>query len=457
MSHQPFIERRTFLRGLGTLVALPVLESLVPRAALAATAAGAAKSVPPRRMAILYVPNGAHMPDWTPKAAGSAFDLPEILEPLRPFRGDLLVLSGLTQDHARPHGDGPGDHARAAAAFLTGCQPQKTSIKVGISVDQVAASQVGQKTRFPSLELGCDRGQQAGNCDSGYSCAYSNNISWKSESTPMAKEIDPRLVFERLFGGGVSGEAVEARARREKAQKSVLDFIREDAARLRGRLGADDQKKLGEYFEGVREIEKRIEKAQASRDKPVKLPRFEKPDGIPRDYAEHIRLMGDLMVLAFQADLTRVATFMLANEGSNKSYAAIGVSEGHHELSHHGGDKEKQAKIKKINLFHLQQVAYILGKMRAVKEGGETLLDRSMVVYGSGISDGNAHNHDELPILVLGKAGGTLKTGRHIRYPKNTPLNNLYLSLLDRIDSKTETLGDSTGRLPFLHGEKDNF
>jgi hypothetical protein len=443
------IPRRTFLRGLGTLVALPVLDSLLPRSRLLGSPA-APKPAPPRRLVFFYVPNGVNMQAWTPKA-GSSLELPDLLAPLKPYQKDLLVLSGLTQDKARPNGDGPGDHARAAAAFLTGAQPRKTAgadIKVGVSVDQVAASRVGQLTRFPSLELGCDRGPQAGNCDSGYSCAYSANISWKSESTPMAKEIDPRLVFERLFAGGTTAEAAEARARRDRARKSVLDSIREDAARLKGKLGASDGKKLGEYLEGVREIEKRIEKSEASRDRPVRLPRYERPDGIPRDYAEHIRLMADLLALAFQADLTRVATFMLANEGSNKSYAAIGVNEGHHDLSHHGGDKEKQEKIKKINLFHLQGLAHFLGKLKAAKEGGVSLLDRCMVVYGSGISDGNRHNHDELPILLLGKGGGTIKSGRHLRFPKDTPLNNLFLSLLDRIDSGAEMLGDSTGRLP---------
>jgi len=450
----PEVGRRTFLRGLGTLVALPVLESLLPRSPLLGAAA---KPAPPSRLAFLYVPNGVHMPDWTPQATGAGFEFPELLAPLRPFKSDLLVLSGLTQDKARPNGDGPGDHARAAAAFLTGAQPRKTAganIRAGVSADQVAAAKVGQTTPFPSLELGCDRGQQAGNCDSGYSCAYSANISWKSESTPMAKEIDPKLVFERLFGGGTTSEAAEARARRDQARKSVLDFIREDAARLRGKLGAADARKLGEYFEGVREIEKRIEKAQASKEKPVRLPHYEKPDGIPREYADHIRLMCDLLVLAFQANLTRVATFMLANEGSNRSYPWIGVGEGHHDISHHGGDKEKHAKLKKINLFHVQQLAYFLGKLKAVKEGGESLLDRSMIVYGSGISDGNSHNHDELPLLVAGKGCGTLKPGRHLRYPKNTPLNNLFLSLLDRMDSSTETLGDSAGRLPLLQGDK---
>ncbi|MGH9360776.1 MAG: DUF1552 domain-containing protein, partial [Thermoanaerobaculia bacterium] len=362
------------------------------------------------------------------------WELTPLLEPLRAHRQDLLVLTGLTQDKARPNGDGPGDHARAAAAFLTGAQPRKTAgadIRVGISADQLAAAKAGQFTRFPSLELGCDRSPQAGNCDSGYSCAYSANLSWKSESTPMAKEIDPKQVFDRLFGGGPRGEAEEARARREKDRKSVLDFIREDTRRLQGKLGQGDQRKLGEYLDGVRDIEKRIEKAQAQRGKTVRLPRYERPDGIPREYSEHIRLLCDLIVLAFQADLTRVATFMIANEGSNRSYPFLGVGEGHHDLSHHGGDKEKHEKIRKINLFHLRELAYLLGKLKAVREGSGSLLDHSMVVYGSGISDGNRHNHDDLPILVAGRGCGSIQTGRHLQLPKNTPLNNLFLSLLE--------------------------
>ncbi len=453
MENEPLMQRRTFLRGLGTLIALPALESLLPSRPLFSAAPKAASIT---RLAFLYVPNGLHMDDWTPKSTGANFTLPALGEPLRPFQKDLLILSGLSQDKAKPNGDGPGDHARAAAAFLTGAQPFKTSganIRVGVSADQVAAEKVGQYTRFASLELGCDPGMNSGNCDSGYSCAYSANISWKSESTPMAKEINPRLVFERLFGGGSGSEADRGRAIREAHRKSILDFVIDDAKGLKGKLGAGDQRKLGEYLDGVREIEKRIEKAAAAASRQVKLPAYKKPDGIPREYAEHIRLMYDLLVLAFQTDQTRVATFLIANEGSNRSYPWIGVSDGHHDVSHHGNDKEKQEKIKKINLFHVQQLAYFLGKLKSVREGGASLLDRSMIVFGSGISDGNRHNHNELPILVAGRGSGTLLPGRHVRYPKNTPLNNLFLSLLDRMDSTVERIGDSTGRLGMLQGE----
>jgi hypothetical protein len=443
MSHT-LLSRRTVLKGLGTAVALPWLEAMLPAVSLAGTAAKAA----PRRMAFIYLPNGIHMPDWTPKEVGKNFTLPYILEPLKPFQEQLMVLSGLTLDKARPHGDGPGDHARAMSSFLTGCQPRKThgaDIKVGVSVDQVAALKIGKETKFPSLEIGCEGGRQAGSCDSGYSCAYSSNISWRTESMPLAKEVNPRLVFERLFSSQVKGEADSSRAKRERYQTSILDFIAEDANRLKMRLGATDQRKLDEYLTALREIEVRLTRA----GKPIEgLPTgATRPTGIPKDYEEHLRLMSDLLALAFQADLTRVATFVFANDGSNRSYRSIGVPEGHHDLSHHGHDHKKQEKIRQINRFHISQLAYLLGKLKAVREAGGTLLDNSMIVYGSGIGDGNRHNHDDLPILLAGKAGGSLPTGQHLRFPKETPLMNLYLSMLDRVGAPVDRLGDSTGRL----------
>jgi hypothetical protein len=441
------ISRRTALRGLGTAVALPFLEAMVPGSVLAAPD----RKALPRRMAFFYVPNGVHMAAWTPAAEGASFPIPYLLEPLKGFQSDLCVLSGLTADKARSHGDGPGDHARAMSAFLTGRQPRKThgaDIKVGISLDQFAAERIGKLTRFASLELGCDRGMQSGNCDSGYSCAYSANLSWKSESTAMAKEIDPRQVFERLFTNQVKGEADAARAKRERYQKSILDFVAEDANQLRAQLGANDQHKLDEYLSAVRELELRVNRTEKLVG--AEAPKYAKPSGIPKEYQEHIRLLSDLLVLAFQGDLTRIATFVFANDGSNRSYKFIGVPEGHHDLSHHGGNKEKHEKIKKINRFHLEQLAYLLGKLKSIKEGEGTLLDQCMIVYGSGISDGNRHNHDELPILLAGKGGGTIGSGRHIRYPKETPLTNLYLAMLDRMGAPTDAFGDSTGRLPSL-------
>jgi hypothetical protein len=337
------------------------------------------------------------------------------------------------------------------ASFLTGRHPRKTEgadLRAGTSVDQVAARAVGRATRFPSLEIGCEGGKSAGECDHGYSCAYQSNLSWRGESTPVAKEINPRLVFDRLFGGPAGSDGDEARARGERHRKSILDHVTEDARRLAAVLGASDRPKLDEYLTSVREVEQRISRAAPAPQ--GKRERYPRPLGIPADYQEHLRLMSDLLALAFQSDLTRVATFVFANDGSNRSYRAIGVRDGHHDLSHHAGDEAKQEKIRRINQFHAAQLAYLLGKLKSTPEGNGTLLDHCMVVYGSGISDGNAHRHDELPILLAGKAGGTLKTGRHVRYSKETPLTNLYLSMLDRIGAPLDSFGDSTGRLAAL-------
>ncbi|MFO0953174.1 MAG: DUF1552 domain-containing protein [Isosphaeraceae bacterium] len=447
------ISRRTVLRGVGAAVALPWLEAMAPAADLAGAAT---KATTPLRMAFLYVPNGVHMEAWKPEKEGSDFELPDILKPLQPFKDELLVLSGLAQDTAYAHGDGPGDHARSLACFLTGAHPLKTdgaNIKAGISVDQVAADKVGKATRFASLELGIDRGAQSGNCDSGYSCAYSSNISWRSPTTPMAKEVNPRLVFDRLFASQARTGTAAERARRDLYRRSILDFVAEDASQLRNRLGMTDRRKLDEYLTAVREIEQRVARAESQSEPDPGLTRdIKRPSGIPQDNKEHLRLMADLLVLAFQGDLTRVSTFMFANEGSNKSYSFIGVPDGHHDLSHHGGDPKKHAKIQKINTFHIEQLAYMLGKMKTIREGDGTLLDHVMVVYGSGIGDGNRHNHNDLPVLVAGRGGGTLKTGRHLVYERNTPLNNLYVSMLDRVGVKLDRLGDSTGRLDNLKG-----
>src|SRR5258708_8326323 len=373
------VSRRTVLKGLGTAVALPYLDAMLPATAGAAQTAPAA----PARMAFAYVPNGAHMQEWTPSATGSSYELPKILEPLAPFKSHLNVLSGLTCDKARANGDGPGDHARSLASFLTGRQARKTAgsdIKVGVSVDYVAASHIGSQTRFPSLEIGCEPGRQAGSCDSGYSCAYSTNISWRGDATPNAKEIDPKLVFERLFAGRDAKENAESRAKRERYRKSILDMVLDDANSLRGQLGAADVRKMDEYLTSVRELETRIEKYKQPVD-PKLTAGVARPTGIPKDYGDHLKAMADLMVLAFQGDLTRVGTFVFANEGSNRSYAAIGVPEGHHDLSHHGNDKAKQEKIRKINTFHTTNLAYLLGNMQAVVEGDCPVLGHSKLVY----------------------------------------------------------------------------
>ncbi len=440
------LSRRTVLRGLGVSLALPWLEATGSIAkAASASAAG------PVRMGFIFVPNGVVMPNWVPKTEGYGFELSRTLMPLAPVKDDLMVITGLTHDKGRANGDGAGDHARSASVFLTGSQPRKTDgekIRSGISVDQMAAQAIGQKTRFSSLELGVDAGRMAGNCDSGYSCAYSSNISWSSESTPVGKEVNPRLVFERLFSGGKASEVDKGQQQREALQKSVLDFISDDAKRLQSKLGRNDNRKLDEYLNGVREIERRIGTKSA---KPLDIDiDYAIPDGIPGDYQDHMRMMCDLMVLAFQTDSTRIATMMFANAGDNKNYRKIGVPDGHHDISHHGDNAEKLEKISKINHFQVQQLSYLLQKMKSIREGERTLLDNSMIVYGSGISDGNRHNHDNLPILLAGSGGGTIDSGRHVRYDLETPVCNLFMSMLDRMGVDTPYIGDSTGRLTGL-------
>ncbi|MEX0938840.1 MAG: DUF1552 domain-containing protein [Pirellulales bacterium] len=453
MSGHLLISRRTVLRGLGTSMALPLLDAMRPAPALAAQAAvGAAGSGTPRRMAFLFVPNGANMDKWVPNRVGYDYDLPYILEPAARIKDDLLVMSGLTHDKGRANGDGAGDHARCASVFLTGAQPRKTAganIRSGVSVDQVAARKIGRATPFPSLELGIEGGRNAGNCDSGYSCAYSSNVSWAGPSTPVGKEINPRLVFERLFSNQKSKDGAESRFERDAYQRSILDFVREDAQRLQSRLGQSDRLKLDEYLTGVREIERRLSRddtGRAGRD----ADNFPKPAGVPEEYAEHVRLMCDMMVLAFQADLTRVATCMFGNAGSNRPYRNIGVSDGHHDLSHHGNDQAKLDKIAEINRFHVSQFAYFVERLRSIPEAGGTLLDNCMIVYGSGISDGNRHNNENLPIMMAGRGGGTITPGRHVSFPYETPLCNLFVSLLDRMGAAVPWHGDSTGRLTGL-------
>lgn len=449
------LSRRTVLRGLGTAMALPFLEAMLPGSRL--LAAGGAKQVamPPKRVAFLFVPNGVNQAHWIPKSVGRDFVLPSILEPLSPFQDDLLILSGLTNHVGRANGDGPGDHARSAAGFLTGAQPVKTDgarIRAGVSVDQVAAHAIGHETRFPSLELSCEGGGNSGNCDSGYSCAYSNNISWAGPETPMAKEVDPRRVFDRLFGGGTPGERQRGLDRRLSRRASVLDFVREDARRLEGVLGGSDRRKLDEYMTSVRDIERRL----AAAGRIPSTAEVEAPEGLPEEpgrripYDEHIRLMNEMLVLAFQTDSTRIATFMIAREGSNRNYRSIGVPDGHHDLSHHQGNPEKLEKIRQINRFHIEQFAHLVERLRSIPEGDGTLLDHSMIVYGAGIADGNRHNNENLPIVIAGKGGGTIETGRHVAYPIETPLCNLYVSLLERMGVHVDEFGDSTGALRHL-------
>ncbi len=439
--------RRTFLRGLGATIALPALDFMVP----AGRAMAAGGSGFPVRLGFFFVPNGVHLPDWTPSGKGSNFELPYILDPLAPVKNDLLVLSGLTHDKGRANGDGAGDHARSAGVFLTGAQPLKSEgseIRAGVSADQFAAAQIGGQTRFSSLELSIEGGTPYGKCDSGYGCAYSNNISWRDAASPLSKENNPRRVFERLFSGELAGEAEKGRAQRLRQRKSVLDFVLDDAKSLSGRLGRNDQYKLEEYLNSIREIEQRIERLEKPGNRTRELVEGQEiPAGIPETYHEHLRLMGDMLVLAYQSDVTRVVTFMFANAGSNRSYREIGVPNGHHELSHHQGDPKKHAKIRDINRYHVAQLSYVLQRLKSIPEGDGTLLDNCLIVYGSGISDGNRHNNENLPILLAGKGGGTVDTGRHVGYPQETPMCNLLLSVMQRAGVRAERFGDSTGSL----------
>ncbi|MDA9777267.1 DUF1552 domain-containing protein [Rubripirellula sp.] len=440
------LNRRAVLRAMGLSIGLPWMESLATAADLSAK--GHENS--PKRMAFLFVPNGVHLPDWTPKQTGYGYDLPHILQPLKSVQDELMVISGLTHDKGRSNGDGPGDHARSASVFLTGSQPRKTNgsdIRSGVSVDQVAARIGGKKTRFSSLELGCEPGRSAGNCDSGYSCAYSSNISWSSESTPVGKETNPRFVFERLFGAGETPARDEQAERRRAQKQSILDFVLEDAKSLQSRLGKTDQQKLEEYLNGVREIERRVELSSNPSEVNLDIT-YPVPEGTPNDYGEHIRLMCDMMVLAFQMDRTRIATFMLADAGSNRSYRQINVPDGHHDLSHHRGDSAKHSKIREINRFHVQQLAYFLERLKRTPDGPEgNLLDQSMICYGSAISDGDRHNNENLPILLAGSGGGTIDTGRHLRVETETPMCNLFMSMLQRFGTPVDFIGDSTGSL----------
>ena len=398
----------------------------------------------------MYVPNGMNMAHWWPATVGNGYELPQILQPLAALRDDFNILSGLAQVAGRAGADGAGDHARANATWLTGQRARKTAgadIQVGISIDQVLAEQVGKQTRFDSLELGCDKARSAGACDSGYSCAYQFNLAWKGPATPMPPEANPKLVFERLFGNGANAEEAAARQKREQYNRSILDFVLEDANSLKRQLGATDRRKLDEYMTAVRELEERIQ--QAEKFKLANIAPAARKDFLPQDYSyeQHIRMMYDLMVLAFQTDSTRIASFLVAHDGSNRSYPFIGVPDGHHDLSHHGGDEAKLAKIAKINTFHTTQFAYFLAKLKAVKEGDGTLLDNCAVMFGSGLADGNRHAHHDLPILLAGRGGGTIKSGQSLEFKQETPLCNLFVSLAERMGAKVDKFGDSTGRL----------
>jgi hypothetical protein len=433
------LPRRTFLRGMGAAVALPLLDAMVPSmTALASTAAG-----PVRRLGFVYMPMGCDLPRWTPP--GSALtELSPSLQSLRPFVDQLTVISNLELKNAYP-----GTHSTSNAAFLSAAKAkwtESTDYYLGTTVDQIAAKQIGGQTLLPSLELSMDLLQMTGQCDNGYACVYQNNLSWSSPTTPLPAEAHPRIVFERLFGEG--GSAADRRAALRK-RASLLDWVREDISRLQNKLGPEDRARVGQYLETVREVERRIQKAEAGTPDD-QMPDLDRPVGVPAAYADHARLMFDLQVLAMQADVTRVMTFQLARETSNRTYPEIGVPDPHHPLTHHGNDAEKIAKMAKINEFHVSLFAYYLEKLKATKDGDGTLLDHSLVLYGSGMGNPNIHDHVNLPIVVAGGAAGKVKGGRHLRYAEPTPLANLHLTLLERVGVRMDAFADSKGKVDEL-------
>ena len=438
------ISRRTVLRGVGATLALPLFERMAPTTHLARAAAA-----PVRRFCTVYVPNGIVMERWTPATEGTGFDFTPTLLPLQPFRDHLLVLSGLDNTGARSRSGASGAHAKPAGAFMTGIEPLPTtgssSLSLGISMDQLLANTIGQQTPLPSLELGlegADTVNGVGTCDVGFSCAYQNRLAWSGPSTPLPVETNPRVVFERLFGG-VDSTAPDVRRARMSRQTSILDSVLDKVDRLQDDLGRRDQAKLDEYLQSVREIERRI---QVAEDQGRELPTVDSPAGIPVSYDEHARLMFDMQVLALQTDTTRVLTFQVGREQSGATYPQIGVSDSHHPISHHGGDKNKIASLAKINAYHANLFAYYLEKLATTSDGDATLLDNVIVLYGSAISEGNSHDIRNLPILLAGGGAGLVKGGRHVKYPDQTQrLTNLQLTLLNKLGVPTETFGDSTG------------
>ena len=433
--HRLKVSRRSVLRGLGVSLALPSMESFGRTPA----------DTIPLRMGFTYIPNGVIMDEWRPQSIGNLNDLPNSLKPLENQKNDLQVLSGLDHTKAYANGDGAGDHARANATFLTGCQAKKTAgkdIRIGVSVDQIAAEAIGGQTKLPSLELSCDGVRRSGKCDSGYSCAYQYNLSWKTESMPMVPESNPRLVFERLFGKSNSFIDRENQLKRKALNKSILDFALEDAGYLSKRLSRVDQGKLNEYLTSVRELEKRIERDEKQW---ANLSDYKSPEGIPGNYKEHLRIMFDMMALAYQSDSTRISSFLMAHDGSNRSFRDIGVPEGHHSLSHHRNDPDKIKKLARIDNFYSEQLAYFLEKLSTTKEmDGSRLIDHCMIIFGGGISDGNRHRHSDLPVLLAGGKAHGLSTGRHLDFG-NIPMTNLYLGILDKAGINASQVGDSTG------------
>jgi hypothetical protein len=436
------LPRRTFLRGLGSAaIGLPFLDAMAP-----ALRASSAPGKPPVRMAFFYVPNGQIMDAWNPSYEGKFQELPRTLKALEPYKDDMIQIGNLTHNTGRALLDGAGDHGRCCGSYLTGIQVKKSlvEIKNGISFDQVVANEIGKQTRFPSIELGMDDARQAGDCDSGYSCAYTNNLAWRGETQPLPPVLDPRALFERLFGTG-QPMTPEQRARQAKYRRSILDFVSEDTRKLESNLGPTDRRKLDEYLSSIREVERQIERAES--DNKQIDPHMEKPYGVPSDFAEHFRMMSNMIAIAFQADQTRIVTFLVTHEGTSRAYREIGIPDGHHPLTHHRNLPDLMEKTRKINEYHVQQFAGFVEKMKNSTEGDRTLLDNSMIVYGAGLSDPNTHLHEDLPTIMVGKGGNYFKTGRRVVARRETPMCNLFLTMMDRMGVPVENFGDATGRL----------
>lgn len=441
------LSRRALLKGLGVTVALPMLDAMTP-----ALATAAEKVKAPTRLFFGAVPNGIEMKAWKPQGEGKDFEFTRILKPLEAYREDLLILTGLA--HRTGASKEAGDHARAGGNYLTGVHPKRTTgadIEVGISVDQIAAQALGNKTRLSSLELGCEATRMVGSCDAGYSCAYQNSLAWRTPNTPMPPEINPRSVFERLYGSLESSLDPKAQAALNEDRKSVLDYVNERTKKLVSTLGPTDRRKMDEYLTAIREIEKRIARVENDNlaNNGQLTPEIDKPNGVPTNFADHVRLMHDLLIVAFQSDITRISTMLYSREGSNRAYPELGFTDGHHPITHHRYLPDLIEKVTKINCYHLEQFAYFVKKLKSISEGDGTLLDHCMLVYGSAHSDGNRHSHLDLPTIIVGRGNGVLKTGRHIVYPE-TPMTNLFLTLLDKMGVPTDKLGDSTGKLQGL-------
>ncbi len=436
------LPRRTFLRGLmGTSVALPLLDAMVPALSAATTSAAAPKT----RMGFIYVPHGAVMDKWTPATEAANFEFTPILKPLEPFRDRLTIVTGLANKAAESQGDGGGDHARSAPSYLSGIHPLRTEgedVRAGTTIDQIAAQKISQDTPLPSLELGIEDTGLVGVCDVGYSCAYMNSIAWRTPTQPLPMEINPRVVFERLFGDGSNAQE---RLARKQEDRSILDSITGEVSHLETGLGQGDRTRISDYLDNVREIERRIQLAEKRASLNVNVP--ETPIGVPESFEEHAKLMYELQVLAYQAEITRVSTFMIARDLSQRTFPQIGVPEPHHSVSHHGNNPVMIAKLEKINIYHATLLAYFLDRLRSTPDGDGNLLDHSIILYGSSMSNPNEHNHFPLPLLVLGGGCGKMQGNRHLKFPERTPMSNLLLGLIEKVGVERPLLGDSTGML----------